>query len=177
MTPVEVKVLVVAAIFVVYLAGIGSDALVTKIAAWCVVTAQRRRDRRAAGEKRWLYWPIRFAWARHDRRLLSWFTWHGWQTMNERYGWTFHIGRLLVYFGKEAELTVTPTPSAAALIEPPGGPVYRAMTPLQSKPFVIEVSPFQDQQQTVMLLRRLMCELRAEDRRRYFPGDPTGGVN
>jgi hypothetical protein len=65
----------------------------------------------------------------------------------------------------------------SSLIEPPGGPVSQAVTLLQSRPFVIEVSPFQDREQTGMLIRRLMCELRAEDRRRYFPGDPNGGVN
>jgi len=73
----------------------------------------------------YLYWPIRLQWksaAKHDSRLLSWFAWHGWQVgwkepAHGLFGWTFHLGRLIVLFGKDMprkKAEIIPFPKNAA---------------------------------------------------------------
>jgi hypothetical protein len=47
--------------------------------------------------RKFLYWPIRFGWA-----FFPWTNFldcHGWQE-GKKYGWTFHIGRFQIRFGK-----------------------------------------------------------------------------
>lgn len=76
-------------------------------------------------KKTFLYWPIRVEWksaAKHDSRLVSWFTWHGWQAGwagmgHGVFGWTFHFGRLIVIFGKDLprpKAKLIPFPERAA---------------------------------------------------------------
>ena len=62
------------------------------------------------------FWPVRLKWG----VTTSWFSTHGWQTGSERvpvektsfgcmpgfravFGWTFHLGRLKVCFGRDLE--------------------------------------------------------------------------
>lgn len=60
--------------------------------------------------RRWLYWPIKLAYS--DMRFWRWFQWHGWSVGSsglERtwYGWTFHLGPLLVLFGSSKRKVMT----------------------------------------------------------------------
>jgi len=58
--------------------------------------------------KRYLWWPVRLRWVATilvKHRSRSWGWWHGWQVESlclgqERYGWTFHLGRLKILFGR-----------------------------------------------------------------------------
>lgn len=56
--------------------------------------------------KRYLYWPIRFGW--REFGPIGFIDWHGWEVGYYRpsirlFGWTLHIGRLLIKFGKSED--------------------------------------------------------------------------
>lgn len=67
------------------------------------------------------FWPIRVQWAANDG-MRCWFTWHGWQVgwvepAHGLFGWTFHLGRLLILFGKDLprrKAQIIPFPKSAA---------------------------------------------------------------
>ena len=70
----------------------------------------------AKDKSRWMLWPVRIKWSAASANC--WFTTHGWQTGTERvpvektcdgcipgfrrvFGWTFHLGRVKVCFGRD----------------------------------------------------------------------------